>query len=283
MIAVVAGLLTAVIWALATLSAARASRIVGPLSAIGWVVLLGLLVSAPLLALDTTPGPSDPGDLVWLAVAGLGYVAGMVLGFSALAGGKIPVVAPILSTEGAIAATIAILAGEAVGLPLIFLLAILTGGVLLTAFEPKGSTGDTSQEDYRRSVAYAIAGAAAFGVALYASGHASSSVPLVWVAAAGRVAGVALITLPLVATRRLRFERAALPFLLFSGLIEVLGMLTFAWGAQESIAVTAILASQFAVIAAILAHVMGERIEARQWIGVVVVALGVTAVTISRL
>jgi uncharacterized membrane protein len=47
--------------------------------------------------------------------------------------------------------------------------------------------------------------------------------------------------------------------------------------------VTAILAAQFAVIAAVLAHAMGERIMARQWVGVLIVAAGVTAVTISRL
>ena len=283
MVAVAGGLLTALIWALATLSAARASRIVGPVPAIGWVVLIGMVFTVPLLALDRLPGPDDSGDLAWLAVAGLAYVVGVVLGYSALAGGKIPVIAPILSTEGVIAATIAVLAGEAAGLPFIVMLAVLTGGVFLTALEPRGRDAGVPDHDARRSVAFAIAAAAACGVALYTSGRASGSVPLVWVAAAGRVAGVALITLPLIVTHRLRFEWAALPFLLFSGAVEVLGMLTFAWGAQGSIAVTAILAAQFAVIAAIIAHVLGERIAARQWIGVIVVAIGVTAVTISRL
>ena len=283
MIAVVAGLLTAVIWALATLSAARAGRIVGPLPAIGWVMLIGVAFSIPLLALDQPSAPTGAGNLIWLAVAGLAYVAGMVLGFSALAGGKIPVIAPILSTEGAIAATIAILAGEAVAMPFIVMLAVLTGGVFLTAFEPGSYDVATPRHDARRYVTLAVLGAAAFGVGLYATGRAADSVPLTWLAAAGRLFGVVLITLPLVATRRLRFAWAALPFLLFSGAVEVLGMLTFAWGARESIAVTAILAAQFAVIAAVLAHAMGERIVARQWVGILIVAASVTAVTISRL
>jgi drug/metabolite transporter (DMT)-like permease len=281
-VAVIAGLLTALVWALATLSAARASRILGPLPAIGWVMLIGALFSIPLLALDEPPPRIEPGNLAWLGVAGLGYVVGMVLGFSALAAGKIPVVAPILSTEGAIAATIAILAGEAAGLPFIVMLGVLTGGVFLTALEP-GVRVDVTRREDRRTAALSAAAALAFGIGLFASGHASASFPLTWVAAVGRFAGVALITMPLAITRRLRFERAALPFLLFSGAVEVLGMLTFAWGARESIAVTAILAAQFAVLAAVIAHRLGERISTRQWVGVVVVAIGVTAVTILRL
>ena len=60
-------------------------------------------------------------------------------------------------------------------------------------------------------------------------------------------------------------------------------MLTFAWGAQESIAVTAILSSQFAVLAALLARFLGEYIVPRQWIGVLAVTVGVTVITITRL
>ena len=43
MIAVVAGGLTAIVWALATLSATRAARTIGPWSTSGWVLLLSLI------------------------------------------------------------------------------------------------------------------------------------------------------------------------------------------------------------------------------------------------
>jgi drug/metabolite transporter (DMT)-like permease len=62
----------------------------------------------------------------------------------------------------------------------------------------------------------------------------------------------------------------------------VAGYLTFALGARDAIAVTAVLASQFAVLAAIGAHVLGERLAPRQWAGVGVVAFGVAAVTLLR-
>ncbi|CAN5716858.1 hypothetical protein BH23CHL8_BH23CHL8_02260 [soil metagenome] len=287
MIAVLGGFLTALAWALATLSAARASRLIGPWSTTAWVVMVGLVATLPLLASEPVPDPALAPEalttaLAWLGLAGLGYMVGMVLNYSALAGGKIPVAAPIVSTEGAVAAGIAVLTGEVVEAPLVLMLGVVALGVFLTALGPGGRV-DVLEGGDSRYVAFAMGAAAAFGVGLYASGRASGSVPLAWVVAAGRVAGVAFVAIPLVITRRLRFQRAALPFLVFSGLAEVVGLYTFAWGARDSIAVAAVLSSQFAVLAAILAHFLGERIGRRQWLGIALVALGVTVITVTRL
>ncbi len=60
-------------------------------------------------------------------------------------------------------------------------------------------------------------------------------------------------------------------------------MYLYAWGAHESIAVTAVLSSQFAVMAALMAHTLGERISSRQWLGVVAVTVGVVVITLTRL
>ena len=297
MIAVIAGGLTAVVWALATLSATRAARTIGPWSTSGWVLLIGLVACVPLLVIEGVPAVVDAGAIAWLALAGLGYVIGMVFNYSALAAGKVPVAAPIVSTEGAIAATLALFSGEAISPPLIALLALLAGGVFLAAFEPQDDGEDVaavatvtapgSLGRHRASavpyVGLAIAAAMAFGVSLFAAGHASGDVPVSWVASAGRVVGVVLITLPLILTRRMPLTRAAFPFVAFAGIGEVVGLATFAWGARESIAITAVLASQSAVLAALAAHRMGERISRRQWVGVAVVGTCVTAVALSQL
>jgi drug/metabolite transporter (DMT)-like permease len=103
------------------------------------------------------------------------------------------------------------------------------------------------------------------------------------VVAAGRIAGVVLLMLPLAVTRRLRWSRVVMPYLVAAGVAEVAGFYAFAWGARESIAVTAVLSSQFAVIAALIAHNLGERISRRQWLGVVAVSVGVVVITLSRL
>jgi drug/metabolite transporter (DMT)-like permease len=283
MIAVIGGLITAVCWAAATLSAARASRSIGPWSTTSWVVLIGLAPTIPLLMLDRLPGPGDLEDLAVLGVVGVAYVVGLVLNYAALRGGKIPVAAPVASTEGAIAASLAILAGETAGAPLLALLLIVVVGIVLTTLEPSTEHLDVPVGGDRRYVLFALTAAVAFGISLYASGRASATVPLAWVMAAGRVAGLALVAIPVILTGQLRITRVAVPFVIACALLEVAGFLTFAWGARDSIAVTAVLSSQFAVIAAVVAHLMGERIALRQWLGVGTVAAAVGGITLLRL
>lgn len=281
MIAVLGGLLTALAWATATLAAARASRRIGPWSTTAWVVTVGLVASIPLVLVDRLPGPDEAADLAWVAFAGLGYVVGMVLNYAALARGKVGLVAPITSTEGAIAATIAILAGEPATPALLFLLGLVVAGIVVTTLGTDADPTLAAGRD-RRYLVLAVGAALMFGTSLYAAGRASETVPLGWVVIAGRVAGVLLVALPLVVLRRLRFDRSAVPFVVAAGLLEVVGYLTFALGARDGIAVTAVLASQFAVLAALAGQLSGERLAPRQWLGVAMVGLGVAAVTLLR-
>jgi len=281
-IAVIGGLVAALAWALATLAAARSSRVIGAWSTTAWVVFIGLIATLPLLLVEPASEPIATEDLVWLTLAGLGYVIGLVLAYTALTGGKVAVTAPIFSTEGSIAAVLAVLTGEAASPMLGAMLVLIAVGVFVVAMRPGGGA-DALSGDGSRYIGFAIAAAVIFGIGLYSAGRASDGVPPSWVVASGRVAGVVLLTVPLALTRRLRLERVVLPFLVFAGIAEVAGVYAFAWGARESIAVTAVLSSQFAVIAALIAHTLGERISPRQWLGVAAVGVGVAAITLSRL
>lgn len=282
MIAVVGGLVTALAWALATVAAARASRAIGAWSTTAWVVFIGLMVTLPLLVIESPADDIASEDLAWLVLAGLGYVAGMVLNYTALSGGKVAVTAPIVSTEGSIAAVLAVATGESASPVLGVMLALIAVGVFVVSLQPGGGI-DVLAGGGARYIGFAIGAALVFGIGLYAAGRASDGVPPSWVVAAGRIAGTLLLTLPLALSRRLRFRRELVPFLVFAGIAEVTGVYTFAWGARDSIAVTAVLSSQFAVIAALIAHTLGERISARQWIGVAMVSVGVVAITLTRL
>lgn len=282
MIAVLGGLGAALSWALATLVAARAARVIGAWSATALVIFVGLLASIPLLLLDPPTQPLATEDLAWLTVAGLGYAAGMVFNYSALSGGKVAVTAPIVSTEGSIAATLAVLTGETASPLLVVMLATIAVGVFVVSMQPGGGA-DALAGGGERYIVFAVLSALIFGVGLYAAGRASDLVPASLVVVAGRVAGVLVVTLPLALTRRLRFERRVLPFLLIAGVAEVAGMYFFAWGAAESIAVASVLSTQFAVMAALVAHALGERISSRQWAGVAAVTVGVVVITITRL
>ena len=71
-----------------------------------------------------------------------------------------------------------------------------------------------------------------------------------------RLVGILVIAIPLLLLRRLRLNRAAVPFVLVTGLTEVLGIALFAFGAREGIAIASVMSSQFAAIAAVAAVIL---------------------------
>jgi len=65
-----------------------------------------------------------------------------------------------------------------------------------------------------------------------------------------------------------------------SGIAEVVGFASFAVGARDGLAVTAVLASQFAAIAAVAAFVLfQERLGRMQLVGVTTIVVGVAILT----
>jgi drug/metabolite transporter (DMT)-like permease len=69
----------------------------------------------------------------------------------------------------------------------------------------------------------------------------------------------------------------------FSGFAEVTGFAGFIIGSRDGVAVPAVLASQFAAVAAIVSYfAYGERLTGRQLSGALVIAAGVAAVAALR-
>jgi drug/metabolite transporter (DMT)-like permease len=74
----------------------------------------------------------------------------------------------------------------------------------------------------------------------------------------------------------LHVSRSVLPLVLLIGLVEVVGLATFAVGAQSDIAMTSVLASMFAPLAAVAAFVLfRERLAPRQVLGIALVVIGI--------
>ena len=70
--------------------------------------------------------------------------------------------------------------------------------------------------------------------------------------------------------------RRALPYIVTCGIVEITGLTAFSIGASVDIAVTSVLASMFAPIAAIAAFVLfGERLARRQVAGIAIVVAGI--------
>jgi drug/metabolite transporter (DMT)-like permease len=274
-VAVLGGLGAAACWATATLCASRSTRMIGAWSVLAWVMFVGFVVVAPLIVIDGIPDALGARELGWLALSGAGNVGGLLFVYKALRVGKVSIVAPITSTEGAIAAVLAIVTGETLGAGTGLMLVMIVVGVALASIGPGGGSGDPL-----RATLFAAAAALCFGVSLYATARASVVLPLVWAVFPARALGVVAVALPLVLTRRLRLTRKAAPLVVTSGLCEVAGFASYALGSRHGIAIAAVLASQFAALAAIAAYFLfHERLTRLQLTGIAAIAVGVAVLT----
>src|SRR6185312_7909779 len=143
-IAILGGLGAAAAWALSTLCSSRSSRLIDPVSVVAWMMLVGLLITVPLAALSGVPARLGPGSGAWLVAAGVGNVVGLVLTYRALRIGQVSLVAPLVSTEGAVAAVIALIAGEPLAAGVAFTLAVIVAGIWLASAPDRNRTADTA-------------------------------------------------------------------------------------------------------------------------------------------
>jgi drug/metabolite transporter (DMT)-like permease len=241
-------------------------------------MLVGFVIIAPLTLAAGFPDSLGARELGWIAVSGAGNVAGLLCSYEAMRLGRVSIVAPITSTEGAIAAVLAVATGEALGVKSVVLLAAIAVGVVLAS-----RTGSVGAGQPARSTFLAICAAVFFGASLFATAKVSLALPLVFALIPPRLVGVAAITVPSAVTRTLRLTRAALPLVVLSGLCEVAGFTSYAVGARHGIAVSAVLASQFAALAAVAAYFLfGERLRPLQVAGVATIAIGVALLTALR-
>ena len=282
MLSLVAGILTSLAFASSTITSTRASRLAGPAPVVAGVMLVGLVLTTPL-ALVASPLPADRAipwtTLVLAAVGGAANIVGLLLIYAGLRIGAVGIVSTIASTEGALAAVFSVLAGQTLAAGAGLVLAVIAVGVALAA-----AGGESAIElgvaipraRALRAAAFAGAAATIFGFGLFVTGQVSGSLPPAWVIFPGRIVGVVAVAVPLFLTGRLRAPRAAIPLVVLTGITEVVGFSTYAIGARSDIALTAVLASMFAPIAAVAAFLLfRERLARLQVLGIAVVVAGV--------
>jgi drug/metabolite transporter (DMT)-like permease len=282
LIAILGGLGAAFAWAVSTLCSSRSSRLIDPASVVAWMMLVGLLITVPAAALSGVPSRLDAGSAAWLVAAGAGNVAGLVLTYRALRVGQVTLVAPLVSTEGAVAAIIAVIAGESLAPGIALTLAAVVAGVWL-ASAPDRSPAQPATPEPAYAVLLAMAAALAFGVSLYATGRAGAELPVSWVVLSARAIGAVALALPLALIRRLEITRRAVPLVVASGVCEVLGFYSYTIGARHGIAVAAVLASQVGGVAALAAYfIFGERLSRKRTFGVCTMLAGVAVLSALR-
>lgn len=238
-------------------------------------MLVGFAVTAPLTVLNGIPAGLGAHQLGWIVVSGVGNVAGLMFVYEALRVGKVSIVAPIASTEGAIAAVLAIATGESLGVSAGLMLCLIAVGVMLASITEGGGSGDPL-----RASLLASGAAVCFGASLFATARVGDTLPLIWALIPARAIGVTVVALPLIASRTLKLTRPAVPLVVASGLCEVGGFASYAIGARHGIAISAVLASQFAAFAAVAAYFLfRERLTRLQVLGVAAIVAGVAVLS----
>ncbi|HUQ77793.1 MAG TPA: DMT family transporter [Patescibacteria group bacterium] len=300
MLAILGGLGAALCWATSSMAAARSARLIGSWATVGWVMSIGVLIAVPATIVGGAGANLTTDALTLLGISGVSNVVGLLLAYTAFKAGKVAVIAPIISTEGAMGAAISIALGERVGIAAAIVLTAIAIGVILASSgrdeaavaEPGGlatapdAPGPTAPgpeaialgpgHPGRRATLIAVAAALAFGINLYASARLGATLPLVWSILPARLGGFLFVALPLLLSGRLRLTRGALPFVALVALTEIVGTGVFAFGARDGIAVAAVTSSQFGAIAAVVSVVaFGERLRRTQVVGIVAIAVGV--------
>lgn len=278
MIAIVGGLGAAVCFAISTLCASRASRLIGASSTVAWVTTLGLIISLPFLA--SAPSVPSSAQIGWLAISGLGNSGALLIVYAAVKTGKVGVVAPIVSTEGALTAVIAVVAGESLSAYAALALTVAALGAVLVA--SPGAEGEDPEARIAAGAVRASLAAVVGAVSLYATGRVAS-LPLIWLVIPSRAVGFTFTALPLLATRRLRFARAAAPMVAVAAACEVVGFVFYALGARHGIALAAVLTSLYSALAALGGYVFfSERLGPRAVLGIGAILVGVAALTVMQ-
>ena len=272
MIPILGGLGAALCWGASTVVASRSTRILGSQQALAYVMLLGFVALALLAPVSGLPAHSGSHAWEWALLAGAGSAAGLSMMYRALRLGKVGVVAPIASTEGAIAAVISIALGEQLTTGVAVCLVVVACGVVLVTMRGRAS------DVHLRPSLYALGASCLFGVNLVASSHAGDALGPLWTILVARVVGVSLIALPLILRGSLRPPGRAWWMVAFSAAAEVIGFTFYVIGSHDGVAIPAVLGSQFAAVATIGSFVIfGERISRRQIAGATVIVIGVTA------
>jgi len=278
LISVLLGTAAALCWGVQNVLLAGVARKGDPGAASFWYVAYMALLALPFAIFTWDPSSLEGDAAGYLVLAGVVQGLGMLFFTRALAIGPIGMLTGLLSLEGAGAAILSFVAGEAIGGPVAAgLLLCSAGGVLLVAARAEDVPG--------RSVGLTMFAVLCNAVGLFSLGYYEVDLALTMVIFNGSSAAVILGLLkvqggnPRVTEGHFESVRSeALPVMISA--LGLLGLVAFAYGSREgSTAVTAVLAAQFAGVAAIGGYFQfHEKMEPRQLIGFGILVCGVSLI-----
>lgn len=276
MMDVLMGLMAAISWGGTDLLVGINARAVGVRravffsQAVGLVVLTLLLLSIPLRV-------SDVPITIWglaLLAAGLIVVGALALSH-AFALGKTALVAPLVTSYGAVTALLSWISGERLGAFTVLGLAICMLGVILTAMNVNRQTETSAM---RLPLLFALLASLCYGCSFWLQGRYTLPVLgpnlSLWM---GYAVGLTALLIfgdrkKLLACPNLRQSG----LLLAASLLNLAGFTAFAVGSSHgSLSVVTVLSTLSGGVAALLgASLLGERLSGVQWLGVMTVLAG---------
>lgn len=289
------GLGAALMWGLTDVCAAIAGQRLGSLRVLATSQLAG---AAALVVVAIALGeglPTDPAIILAGVLVGLAGAGAYLSFFTALRIGPLSVVSPIAAAYGGLTVILAvIIRGESLSLGQAAGATLATLGVVLAGLVFDG--GLRSARVVGRGVAFAMVALVLFAVMTVGSAEAidiSGWLPLILLARVTQVvAGWSLLGIglglrprwmgPLLEAPQPPSSRA-IGIAVTAGLLDVVGLISFAIGLERSETWLVGLASSFGPAVAVVVAVafLGERLRPTQWLGLAGIAAGLAAVALA--
>ena len=289
------GLGAALMWGLTDVCAAISGQRLGSLRVLATSQLAGV-VALVIVAMALGEGlPTDPAIILAGVLVGLAGAGAYLSFFTALRIGPLSVVSPIAAAYGGLTVILAvIILGESLSLGQAAGAALATIGVVLAGLVFDG--GLRSARVVGRGVAFAMVALVLFAVMTVGSAEAidiSGWLPLILLARVTQVvAGWSLLGIglglrprwmgPLLEAPQASSGRAV-GIAVTAGLLDVVGLISFAIGLERSETWLVGLASSFGPAVAVVVAVafLGERLRPTQWLGLAGIAAGLAAVALA--
>jgi drug/metabolite transporter (DMT)-like permease len=276
---VIWGLLAALGWGSADFGATVAGRRIGSFPTV-IVAQAFSAVATTLILLLSGESLDGLGSIVWfIVINGVSTSSAYYMHYRALELGPMVVVSPIGASYAVVGVALAVvILDERPGLLALVGAIVTVAGVMLTSTDlPKLRAGTHGRPP---GLWWAVGAAICFGVAAFTLGRAAQLVGWVPGLFASRIAQVICFA-PLVLVRRREFvgqAAAGIGIALLTGTADLLGVVTYSIGSERGFLSIVLAASAVFPMIAVGGSVafLGERPVPNQYVGVAVVAVGLT-------
>jgi drug/metabolite transporter (DMT)-like permease len=291
-----AGLGAAVCWGTLDLFSALASRRVGSLLVTTGMQVVGAVMVWIIAILTATSLPTDPFVIVGSTLVGLAGAGAYLSYFTGLRIGPISVVSGMVAAYGGLTVVLAVLIrGETLDLLQAAGAAIATVGVVLTGIAFEGGLRNTRFAS--PGVAFAVVALVLFATMGIATDIVIDRAPWLQVLLVSR-SSIAVISVVILVLALTRFRRQAsamidpeegadgrvdgriIGAILLTGVLDILGLISFSYGLEHAETWLVGLASSFGPAVTIVAAValVGERLRPVQWVGLSGILAGMIAI-----